>query len=362
MSQNLSSLSRHLKGFFCFLGFFIIALFLILPLRARTSFAEFEQEVVVSGAIEIEVQNARRRFDDPNMADEKGNDLALATVEIGIDAEIHPSVQGHLLLLWEEGESEDLQDLVDEGTITISNLDKCPFYLTAGKMYLPFGSFESGFVTDPLALELGEINETAVQVGYQTGIADLSFGMFNGDREKVEEYDKIRSYFANLGTAYSEGPLNLDMGVSYLSNMADTDGLEGAVDPNIDLTDCVQGLGVYVKAAMGPIYLSGEYIGSIENFEPALFAGRSYRPATINVEFGWDTPEKLFLGLKYEESSDMEIDVVDDFNFAKRRYGIVMSYPLLDIASLNLEYLLEKYNIVESGKNETLTAQLAIEF
>ncbi|MBN2374006.1 LbtU family siderophore porin [bacterium] len=366
MSRKLSSLSCHLKGLFYLSFLSMIALFLALPFWAKTSFAEFEQEVVVSGVIEIEAQNFRRKFNDPDMAEEKGNDLALATVEIGIDAKIHPSVQGHLLLLWEENESEDLQDLLDEGTITISNPEKCPYYLTAGKMYLPFGSFESGFVTDPLALELGEINETAVQLGYKTGIADLSFGLFNGDRDKVDEYDKIRSYFANLSMDYSYEPLSLNMGLSYLSNIADTDGLEGAtIDPNtgepMDITEYVQGLGVYVEATMGQIYLSGEYIGAIENFEPTLFGGRSCRPATINVEFGWDTPEKLFLGLKYEESSDMEIEGID-FNFAKRRYGAVMSYPILDAASLNLEYLIEKYNLVDSGKNNVLTAQLAIEF
>ena len=73
------------------------------------------------------------------------NDIALATVEIGIDGEINPSVQGHVLLLWEEGESENINDFMDEGTITISNPEKCPYYLTAGKMYLPFGSFESSW-------------------------------------------------------------------------------------------------------------------------------------------------------------------------------------------------------------------------
>ncbi|MDZ7664104.1 MAG: hypothetical protein U5K27_02035 [Desulfotignum sp.] len=50
-------------------------------------------------------------------------------------------------------EEDDL--FVDEGFITLSGTDAFPAFLTAGRQYLPFGYFDSHFVTDPATLDAG---------------------------------------------------------------------------------------------------------------------------------------------------------------------------------------------------------------
>ena len=82
--------------------------------------------VSLSGLIEVEANVG------DNFKGDDESDVALATVELGIDAQINEWVSGHILLLWEEDDTEPID--VDEGTITIGNTEKSPVYLTAGKL------------------------------------------------------------------------------------------------------------------------------------------------------------------------------------------------------------------------------------
>lgn len=353
-----------------------ISLVLFLPRVAPAQEAE-GGAVMVSGTVEVEAGTYKRSYDDALKPDDKANDIVLATVEVGVDAQINPSVSGHVLFLWEEGESEDINDFMDEGTITISNPDKCPYYLTAGKMYLPFGSFDSAFVSDPMTLELGEINDSAIQIGHRKGNTDISFGFFNGDLNKVDKDDKVNSFFANVGVEYTQGPYSTVFGVSYISNIADTDGLEGIVDDQdlatgdiIDINDFVDGMGLFLKINTDAWFLSAEYVAAMDDFAMGYFTDstgnnstvKTLQPAAYNVEFGWQTMGKALLALKYEQADDMEID--DDFDLPESRYGVCLSYTLYDDVDLKLEYLHEKFDNADlnKGKSDMFTAQLAVGF
>ncbi len=99
----------------------------------------------ISGLIEIEAMHHQADSSDPAAADEEESDIDLATVEVALDAAVSDHVDGHVLFKYEE---DDL--FVDEGFITLSGIDNFPVFLTAGRQYLPFGNYDSHFVTDPL--------------------------------------------------------------------------------------------------------------------------------------------------------------------------------------------------------------------
>jgi len=162
----------------CFIGLFII-IFPLIPQEGLALKLSPTQKVLLSGTVKVEAHHSCRKFDDPNDPTKNESDITLATVEVAIDAKIHQFVQGHVLFLWEEDKTEGIKDFIDEGTITISNPYKSPYYLTAGKLSLPFGSFKTVFITDPMTLELGKINETVVQIGHQIEIltSHLVFSM-----------------------------------------------------------------------------------------------------------------------------------------------------------------------------------------
>ena len=60
----------------------------------------------ISGVIEAEAGYEDRTYNNPSKQDEESSDITLATMELGIDADISKYVSGHFLLLWEEDDPE----------------------------------------------------------------------------------------------------------------------------------------------------------------------------------------------------------------------------------------------------------------
>lgn len=115
------------------------------------------EKIKLSGAIEIEAG-----FEDNGIDDEKNSDISLATAELGVEVTPMDWLTGFALLSWED---EDEKIIFDEAHITLGGSDAIPFYVQAGKFYMPFGVFETNMISDPLTLEFGEIVDTGAQAG-----------------------------------------------------------------------------------------------------------------------------------------------------------------------------------------------------
>ena len=89
------------------------------------TFKKWSERLTFSGLIEVEAFT----MDGYNGEDE--SDIVLATVELGVDAQIADWVSGQIVLLWEEDDTEPMD--VDVGTITLGNMEMFPVYLTAVK-------------------------------------------------------------------------------------------------------------------------------------------------------------------------------------------------------------------------------------
>src|SRR3990172_9886002 len=85
----------------------------------------------LGGLIELEASR------DENKKTGDASDVTLATVQLGLDAEINERLTGHILLLWEEDSTDPIN--VDEGTLTYKALGNVT--LVGGKTYIPFGVF-----------------------------------------------------------------------------------------------------------------------------------------------------------------------------------------------------------------------------
>lgn len=197
--------------------------------------------IQISGLIEVEAGYEKIDFDDPAVKDEKTSDVDLATVELAVDAKIIDHVDGHVLFKYEE---DDV--FVDEGFITLTGTETFPAYLIAGRQYIPFGNFDSFFVTDPTTLVLGETNEGAIVAGYRFGgeMIDISLGAFNGSAQQTGDDDMIDSFVASAAVNPMEG---LMFGASYTSNLAGSDSFnEAVVDPD-NLDSLVGGWSAFVS-------------------------------------------------------------------------------------------------------------------
>ena len=318
------------------------------------------ERIELSGCIEVEAGYEDLDFDDSAESDEKSSDIVLATVELGVDVDIAKHVKGHVLFLWEEDDTDPVD--MDEGIIIIDGEDVTSFYLNAGKMYVPFGSFESHFISDPLTLELGETNESALKLGFLNDKFDFCIGGFNGDIDETGEDNHVETYFAGATFTLPEetvADLGLTAGASYISNIADSDSLqdEDGVD-GASIEDYVGGFSAFVSACIrDKFFLEAEYLGATESFEAGELGfdgGESCRPSTWNIEFACAPVDDLEFGLKYEGSDDC------GNLFPESQYGGVVSYGLFESTSLALEYLYGEFE--NDDERHLITCQLAVEF
>ena len=319
--------------------------------------------ISLSGLIEVEAGYEDINYTDPASNDEDSSDLVLATVELGIDIDFIKHVSGHVLLLWEEDETEPLD--VDEAFIRLDGEDVLPLYLQAGKMYVPFGNFESHFISDPNTLELGETRESAAVGGYANDLFELSFGVFNGDIDEKGDDNHIDSFVASAVLTLPEATipgLALTTGLSWISNIADSDMLtdtiedaaeEAAVDAFIDKK--VDGMAAFLIATLNERWtLIAEFVGALDEFDNADPGLGGLEPKTWNFELGCAVTEALTVATKYEGGDNLG-DLLPD-----EQYGIVASYNLFKYTTLSLEYLHGEFE--NNDERDLVTAQLAFEF
>ncbi len=320
-------------------------------------------KVEITGLLEAEAGYSRFKPAAEGADDEESSDIVLSTMELGIDVAMNDYVSGHILFLWEEDATEPVD--LDEGFITISAGDKFPVYLSAGKFYLPFGFYESYFISDPLTLELGETRESAVLLGYADAWLDVSAGLFNGNVDESEGDDHIDNYFGSASLVLPAGILpgiSASIGGSYISNIADSDLLSEENDLNADgtpdgLDDSVAGISAYLSLCfMERLFLTAEYTGAMTHFKEGelAFGAGEVKPRAWNTELACVFEGGNGFGLKYEGASDTG-DLLPE-----TRYSAIGFCQPFEGAFLGLEYLREEYENGDKGNG--VTVQLAYEF
>lgn len=323
--------------------------------------------VELSGTIEVEANYTDR--DNKGDSDEESSDLNLATAELGVNVGVTDDIKGRLLFLYEDDEDVVIDEAIihyrADGVCEPGQACKVPFpwYASVGKLYIPFGYFESHFISDPLTLELGETRETALVTGLANDWLNVAAGVYNGDVEETGSDDHIENYVATARLTVPPDLIkgfNLMAGVSYVDNIADSNGLEGedGVDGDSNtIEDYVGGFSAFASASMSDRYfLEAEYVGATDDFKDGelAFGSGKRKPVAWNLEFAFAATEDITLGVKYEGSDDLG-------NFLpEEQYGAVISYGLAENVGVSLEYLYGEFE--NDDERNQLTSQLAIEW
>jgi len=323
--------------------------------------------VELSGTIEVEANYTDR--DKKGDSDEESSDLNLATAELGVDVGVTDDIKGHLLFLYEDDEDVVIDEAIihyrADGVCEPGEACKVPFpwYASVGKLYIPFGYFQSHFISDPLTLELGETRETALVTGLANDWLNVAAGVYNGDVEETGSDNHIENYVATARLTVPPDLIkgfNLMAGVSYVDNIADSNRLEGedGVDGDSNtIEDYVGGFSAFASASMSDRYfLEAEYVGATDDFKDGelAFGSGKRKPVAWNLEFAFAATEDITLGVKYEGSDDLG-------NFLpEEQYGAVISYGLAENVGVSLEYLYGEFE--NDDERDQLTSQLAIEW
>jgi len=309
------------------------------------------------GVIEVEAMSG----DDHTGVD--GSDVTLATVEVGFDfSAFNDWVTGTFLALHEDDATDEWE--VDNAYFTIGNTVQYPFYLSAGRMYVPFGNFETNLVSDTLALEIGETRETTVQLGFEKDNWYGSAYVFNGDMDEVGD-DDVDNYGLNVGYAMETDDYALDVGLSWINNIGDSDGLEGVVaGPLKEYVSAYSLQGIYRS---GRWSLLGEYITASERFlatELAWKAGGA-EPSAYNLEVGYDF--EAFGGRESNVALALQgTGEAVALGLPEHKWLAGFSTTLYENTSLAIEYAnADDYSVSDGGtgnSGDALTLQVAVEF
>jgi hypothetical protein len=307
----------------------------------------------ISGLIEVEAYHENVDYKDPTLPDETTSDVDLATVELVVDARIVAHVDGHVMFKYED---DDV--FVDEGFIMLTGSDTFPAYLIAGRQYIPFGDFDSHFVTDPNTLILGETNVGSVVAGYRFGgeMIEISVGAFNGKIDNVGGDNAIDSVVASIVAQPFEA---LMVGASYTSNLASSDTFsEFVVDP---IDDLVGGWSAFFNFQFFERFkFIGEYVAAVENFNTGEIYDaadmQERQPSAWNLELGAVIVDRLELAVRYGGSDDGGAEFLPE-----SQYGSVLNWGFFKNTNLAFEYLHDEYED-DAQETDTLTVQLAVEF
>lgn len=326
------------------------------PLLADEAGNNWLDRITLIGAVEFEAG-----FESIDPAEDEGEDSSdffLATVDVGIEAQINDFVSGSVLFSYET--DEDV--IIDEALIVIDGGEKCPFDLIVGKFYLPFGSFESYMISDPLTLDIGEVHETALQVGIESHDIYGSVFVFNGDVDEADEDDDhINNFGANAGYVMESDAVNLNIGLSYINNLIEADSWDGVLDDeDWVLSEFVPGVGAQAIFTTGPVVLIAEYTAALDDIEWLDAEGTAICEDAIsawNVEAGYSfalAGKEAAVAVGYQ-GTDKAYN-----RLAETRYVGSFGIGIYQQTTLTFEYL---HDIFENkDETDTLTAQLAIEF
>lgn len=219
---------------------------------------------------------------------------------------------------------------LDEGFLTLGNLHSSDWYASAGQMYLPFGQYNSYMINSPVTASLFTISERPVLLGYSHSTAtteiDASIYAYQGETLIRSNSSVINEWGASLDYIINQANWNGQIGISYVSNIADAEGIQlNSQYPQIcqifggfafpcgrgsNLAHRVPGFDVYGLWTYGRYSLLSEYITAVRAFAPGdmTFNRQGAKPQAFDLEGAYafsffDKPSSISLGYSFTKEA-----------------------------------------------------------
>lgn len=313
-----------------------------------------------------------------------GSEFDLATLELYLDIMVNKWASGHIVIE-HDGDEDKLR--IDEGYVTLGNTEEFPLFASIGRLYMPFGSFETKMLQDPLTQLLGETNDEGLVVGFSHQGFTGSVFAYNGMDKDDPDNDTINGYGVSLAYSYEEEEKAFNAGAAWISNIADSVEMQDVVRGNIGahfdvdegpLSDEVSAIALYMNGKWGSWSAITEYVRALDSFEAWEFGygrfideedealGRVHgaEPAAWNLEVAYTTTIKdieTVFALGYQRSWEALA-----LELPEHRYLGTISFTIFEGTTLSFEYYYDQdYSVSDGGTDENghgFTTRLAYEF
>ena len=329
------------------------------------------ERINAGGTIAVEGAYGRTDYSDAATSDEDSSDLSVEA-ELLFDMNISKYVAGHIGLKWEDNET-DAQSLLDEGFFLIGGNNLMPAFFKAGKMYVPFGKFETNMISDPLTLETSETRKTAAEAGFDFSGFYASVYCFNGDVDRENVDDKIDNFGVAMGYSFSmDDFFSIEIGGGYINNIFESGGLMGMLSDisgeeyTAVLKDYIPGMTAFAAIKLWDISLIGEYTAMLKESEivkTEIETGIISETIKYKKFKAWNIEAGYFFAIAGQEAN-ISFGYQGVLNaeeyFPETRYMGVFSLNILENTCAGIEY---DYDVFENDdKADTVTLKVEVAF
>lgn len=211
---------------------------------------------------------------------------------------------------------------LNRGFLTIGNLNKTPFYLTAGQMYVPFGNYSSWIVSNPLTKVLGRTNTRAIELGFdsqKTGFFASTYVFDGAANSNNSNGGTLNTWGANSGYNFKMGKYDGSVGLGFINDISSSQGMQqtgsgfntfqgfSASSATESLKHYVPGVDINASISRGPFYLLGEGVGATRSYDSSdlQYNGAGADPKAVHFEAGYNFKwfdKKSIFSVAYDHS------------------------------------------------------------
>lgn len=273
----------------------------------------------VSGLLELEKEFEENNFS--NNTKVKNYPRPNSTIQLGFEANLTEWLNAELIFETENGDHH--RSRIDEAFMSaeIGN-----FGLELGKLTVPFGEFNSYFVTGPL-LEFGETRKDSLILDYSftDSIEVTSFAF----KSEVKKRDRSNKYDWGAGINYASENEGLQLGASYLSDLAESD--ERFLREENDIYEKrVSAWSAYALLGIKNFELIGEVVQANNKFSE--FDTNTDKPFAYNLELAYFATNTTQLAIRYERSDEFAEQ-------PEKQYGVSVTWRPISNISITADYL-----------------------
>lgn len=267
-------------------------------------------------------------FRRPYLGDSTG-DLNLGANELDVAAALNEYVEAFTSLSYDDSPSTVNAQRVRKsvftlnmGFVNIGDLDKSPFYFTAGQLYAPFGRYSSSMISSPITLGLARTKTRPFIFGYKSqtpeGPYAAAYGFISDTTLGHSGVGGI-----NIGYTINHGNVSGDIGAGMIGSLDDSQGMQdtgstpgttfggfGSPTNGSEMVGKIPGVNVHGNLSFDRYSLTAEWVGVSRAFSPQdlSFNGHGAKPQALQLEgavtfFAFNKPASLAAGYQWSRDT-----------------------------------------------------------
>lgn len=257
------------------------------------------------------------------------SDWNLGTSELDVAAALNDMVEGYMALSYDSSPPLSSRQRVSNssvylnmGFVNIGNLDKTPFYFTAGQLFVPFGRFSSSMISGTLPMQLARTKSRPFILGYKSQEQTGPFAAIYGFKSDTTLGGSGVGGL-NLGYIFGNNEVSGEVGASVISALNDSSGMQftgstpgttfggfASIPNGSEAVKKIPGVGVHGNVRFDRYSFTAEWVGALSRFrtQDLSFNGQGAIPSAGQLEAGmtfmaFNRPSTLAAGYQWSKGS-----------------------------------------------------------